>query len=121
MVRVLFEISLPAKTLEAIEHFLAPDNLPSGIRGRLERVERTVGCETPAQGGDAGWTPCWISVEAAPGDRARLLETLRELKARVVEAAKVGGLEVFAVPASAQIEEAFRRYRDILDIAEDLS
>ena len=83
-------------------------------------MQRAAGCETPAQGGEAAWTPCWISVEAGPKDRAALVQTLRDLKGHVVAAARLGKLELFAIPASAQIGDSFRRYRDVLDIVDDL-
>jgi len=120
MVRVLFEISLPFAALAPVRSCLAPSALPAGIVGRLEVQDGAAGCQSPAWGGDAAWTPCWISVEAEQETAASLRQPLHQLRAAVVEAARHGSLEVYAVPATAQIGEEFRRYRDLLDILPDL-
>jgi hypothetical protein len=120
MVRVLFEISIPEASLEGIRAALAPGALPEGITGRLEVVARSGGCESPARGGNARWTPCWISLEAAEGRRQALAGALGPLKEALAGAARPAGLELFAVPATAQIGDGFHRFRDLLDLAERL-
>jgi hypothetical protein len=120
MVRVLFEISLPFAALAPVRSCLEQSALPAGIVGRLEVQDGAVGCQTPARGGEAAWTPCWISIEGERRTAASLREPLRRLRAAVVKAARHGSLEVYAIPATAQIGEEFRRYRDLLDILPDL-
>ena len=113
MVRVLFEVSLPARALSRVRSALAPGTLPQGVGGRLEEVGGLSGCESPARGGDAAWTPCWISLEGEPGPG--FTAALRRLRREVVAAAAEGGLEVLAIPATAEVDGAFHRYRDVLD------
>lgn len=121
MVRILFEISLPAATLGAVAAALGPGAVPEGVAGRLQAVERSKGCESPAQGGAASWTPCWISLEAPAGREAALASCLAPLKAVLAAAARTGGMELFAIPATAQIGEEFLRFRDLLDAAPRLA
>jgi hypothetical protein len=121
MVRILFEISLPASTLGSVAMALGPGAVPEGVVGRLQVVDRSGGCESPAQGGAASWTPCWISLEAPEERRTALASCLSPLKAALVAAARTGGLELFAVPATAQIGEEFHRFRDLLDVARRLA
>lgn len=120
MVRVLFEISLPEATLARIRSTLEPGALPEGVSGRLEIVGRSGGCESPARGGEAHWTPCWISLEADQTRQGDLAGALGPLKEALVRAAVTGGLDLFAVPATAQIGDGFHRFRDLLDVAERL-
>ncbi|MEW6490742.1 MAG: hypothetical protein AB1578_22870 [Thermodesulfobacteriota bacterium] len=121
MVRILFEISLPASTLESVAAALGPGAVPEGVVGRLQVVDRSGGCESPAQGGAASWTPCWISLEAPEGREAALASCLPPLKMALVTAARTAGLELFAVPATAQIGEEFHRFRDLLDATRRLA
>ena len=119
MVRVLFEISLPGRTLARVASALGPGALPQGVAGRIEVSGGLPGCESPAQGGAAQWTPCWISLEA---DRpsAEYLDALRRVRQTVVEAAHEGNVELFAIPAAVQIGEEYRRIKDILGVADHL-
>lgn len=121
MVRVLFEISLPASTLAKVAAALEPGAVPEGVVGRLQVVDRSGGCESPARGGAASWTPCWISLEAQAGREGELATCLRPLKAALADAARTGGLELFAVPATAQIGDEFHRFRDLLDLERRLA
>jgi len=120
MVRVLFEISLPHDTVDSVRSTLAPETLAAGIVGRLEMDERGGGCQSPARGGEAAWTPCWISVEGQHVDASSLAGPLHRLREAVVAAARRGGLQLYAIPATAQIGEEFRRYPDLLDVLADL-
>jgi hypothetical protein len=120
MVRVLFEISLPRTALASVRSALAPDALPRGIVARLETDARFAGCQGPARGGEADWIPCWISIGGEQGIAASLEEPLRRLRAAVVAAARRGSMEIYAIPATAQIGDEFRRYRDVLDVLRDL-
>ena len=120
MFRVLFEISLPLSALATVRACLTPTALPPGVSGRLEIQDGGAGCQSAARGGKAGWTPCWISVQGEQGTRDSLEESIRRLREAVVLAAREGGLELRAVPTTAQIGEEFRRYRDLLDVLPDL-
>ena len=119
MVRVLFEISLPARTLAGVASALEPGTLPRGVAARVEVSGGLSGCQSPAQGGAAEWTPCWISLET---DRpsAEFLEALRRVRQTVVEAAHEGNVELFAIPAAVQIGEEYRRVKDVLGLADYL-
>lgn len=120
MVRVLVEISLPASTISRVEASLHPDVLPPGVTGRLQAVRRSGGCESPALGGEASWTPCWISVESPGPAGAHFAAAVRHLKEVLVRAAGEGGLRLFVVPANAQIADAYRRFPDLLDVLDEL-
>ena len=120
MVRVLFEISLPAMSLRKVQDALRPENLGAAVAGRVELSPAAAGCESPARGGEASWTPCWISVEAQDSMGTELTDALRRVKRAVVEACHDGGLEVRAIPANAQIGDEYHRFRDLLDVARHL-
>jgi len=120
MIRVLFETSLPLATLADVRARLRPEVLPAGVVGRMEMQDGSAGCQSLARGGDAGWTPCWISLEGEDIGAADLEGPLRRVREAVVSAARTGGLELYAIPATAQVGDAFRRYRDLLDVLADL-
>ncbi len=119
MVRILFEVSLPARTVDEVAETLSPRALGHGATGRLETVPRLGGCAGPAVGGDARWVPCWVAVEW-PGtprrDDVRLV--LGRVKGMIARACSQGGLHVRVIPATAQIGEEFLRFRDVLDAAD---
>lgn len=117
MVRILVETSLPAHTVGRVEAGLAS---LAGVSARLERAEGGPGCQSPAAGGDAGWTPCWLSLEGEGVDREALRAAAQRLKALVVEACREGCLEVYALPASAQIGDGYYRLRDVADAPDRL-
>jgi len=116
MVRVLFEISLPESTLPEVRAALAGSALPAGVSGRLEVTGTQAGCQSPARGGAAAWTPCWVSLEADEARGGALGEALGPLKGVLAVATRAGGTELFSVPASAQIGEGYYRFRDLLDV-----
>ncbi|MBE0618538.1 MAG: hypothetical protein IH608_11525 [Proteobacteria bacterium] len=120
MVRVLFEISLPESTLPRIRAALTGSALPAGIAGRLDPAGGSGGCQSPALGGAAGWTPCRISLEAQDTRQEALGEALAPLKEVLVAAAREGRMELFAVPATAQIGDGYYRFRDLLDVRQRL-
>jgi hypothetical protein len=120
MVRILFEISLPAHSLGQVREALSPDVLPTGVSGRIEALDTMAGCESLAAGGDAGWTPCWISLEASRPGTPGLDGAVRHLKEVIVASAREGKVELFSIPATAQIGEAFLRFRDLLEIVDRL-
>ena len=117
MVRVILEISLPAETVPAVAEVLAAGRLGPGSRARLERSQGGSGCSGPAVGGEARWTPCWISVEWDRAGREQVAQAMERLKRLLALACSRGGMELFAVPASAQVGEGFYRVRDLLDVA----
>ena len=119
MVRLLFETSLPARTLRGVAALLEAERLPPGVRGRFGMGEQLAGCESPARGGDQDWTPCWVSLEAETTEEG-FFHAIRAVRQAVVEAAREGGIELFAIPASAQIGEGYHRMRDLLDVLEFL-
>ncbi len=113
MIRVLIEVSLPASTigdLRAAAASLAP------FRTTLDPFAGSFGCESPARGGRAEWTPCWISAEADDRSLPEVAGALRKLKDLIYEAAKEGGLELLQIPANVQIDDGFYRVRDLLDV-----
>ncbi|MDW7711522.1 MAG: hypothetical protein SCH98_13720 [Deferrisomatales bacterium] len=120
MVRVLLEISLPQGALEGVRRALAPSALPEGLTGRLEPLGGLGGCESLARGGANDWTPCWVCLEAGPGGEQALAGVLARLREALTEAARAGGLELLAIPATAQLGEEFCRFRDLLDVARRL-
>lgn len=119
MVRILFETSVPASTLKGLTEALGAAAARGGLAARVETVARGA-CAGPATGGDADWTPCWVSLEAESPDPARVAAALRDVKALVAAACRSGGLEVFAVPSNAQVGDEFRRFKDLLDVVECL-
>ncbi|GAB4258742.1 MAG: hypothetical protein Kow0092_06540 [Deferrisomatales bacterium] len=120
MTRVLFEISLPAHTIDRVRVSLSPEVLPPGVEGGLEEVERSGGCESSARGGAVAWTPCWISLSCQGTPGPAFAASVRHLREVLVEAAAEGGLQLFAVPATAQVGETFLRFRDLLDVLDRL-
>ena len=114
MVRVLFETSVPARTLEGLRREIEAAAAKGGVSARVETVARGA-CAGPASGGEAQWTPCWVSLEGEAPAEAPFAEALRDVKAAVAGACRTGGLEVFALPANAQVGEEFHRFRDLLD------
>lgn len=116
MVRVLFEISLPSPSLDTVAEALREGALGPGITARLGLDAVGTGCSGPARGGNAGWTPCWIAIEGQEENPGPVAAALSRVKALVVEACRSAGLELFAIPANAQIRDEFYRLRDILDV-----
>lgn len=116
MIRILVEISLPSGAIPSLRRHLSPAALPEGVRGRLEAATRSSGCESPAVGGEASWTPCWVSIETNSDDVTPLEAPLRQLKEELVAAVRPGGLELFCIPAFAQVGDEYRRLRDVLDV-----
>ncbi len=110
------EISLPSGSIPRLRRHLSSAALPEGVRGRLETATRSGGCESPALGGEASWTPCWLSVETDSDDVAPLEAPLRRLKEELVAAVRPGGLELFCIPAFAQVGDEYRRLRDVLEV-----
>lgn len=119
MIRVIFEVSLPSRRVGPVRMELAAHPVP-GTFARLELNARGPGCEGPARGGRADWTPCWISVESEDESPGPMAEALSRVKDLVVEACREGGLELFSIPANAQIGDDYRRFRDLTDLAEHL-
>jgi hypothetical protein len=115
MIRILMEISLPSGSIPRVRAQLSAAALPEGVRGRLEAATRTGGCESPAVGGEASWRPCWVSIETNSDDVTALEAPLRRLKEELVAAVRPGGLELFCIPAFAQVGDEYRRLRDVLD------
>ncbi|GAB6063137.1 hypothetical protein [Deferrisoma palaeochoriense] len=121
MVRVLFEISLPEAALEEIAGLLEPGRLAPGAGGGVQFSGRGRGCEGPAVGGDARWTPCWITLEwpeTPPAAEAR--RALEVLKRALAAACEPFGLELRAIPATAQVGDAYLRFKDLPDVADEL-
>ena len=119
MVRILFEVSLPARTVQHVAGTLSSQALGHGATGRLEPVPRLGGCAGPAVGGDSQWVPCWVSVEWSETPRREdARAVLGRVKRTITRACSQGGLHVRVLPATAQIGEAFLRFRDILDAAD---
>ncbi len=119
--RILFEVSVPERTLPELAEALSPRALGHGAAGRLETVPRLGGCAGPAVGGSARWVACWVSVEwsGTPGrDQARAV--LEHVKQAVARACSRGGVLLRVLPATAQIGQDFLRLRDILDAADRL-
>lgn len=119
MIRVIFETSLPFRWVGRVRADLAAYPVP-GTSARLERDVRAPGCEGPAQGGSADWTPCWVSVESEDDSPAPMAEALARVKSLVVEACREGGSEVFAIPANARIGDDYYRFRDLSDVVKHL-
>ncbi|MHB8766942.1 MAG: hypothetical protein ACYDA8_21735 [Deferrisomatales bacterium] len=117
MVRILFEVSLPAHTLPGVWAVLSPQALGSNLEGRLETFDGG-GCQGQAAGGEAAWTPCWVSLQARDPGSPALAEGVRRVREAVVRAAREGGVELLVLPATAQIGDGFYRFRDLLDALE---
>lgn len=118
MVRILVETSLPFRAIEGVRERLGP--MPPGIEARFGLAEGGAGCEGAAAGGEARWTPCWLSLEGENPTREAVRAAAEALKALVAEACRLGGVELCALPASAQIEDGFYRLRDVVDAADRL-
>lgn len=116
MVRILVETSLPAHTVARVRAGLRA--LGPGVTADAEVLGAGAGCERPACGGDAAWTPCTLSLELPDCGRDAVRAAAQALKTLVADACREGGLEVFALPASAQIDDGFYRLRDVLDAAD---
>lgn len=115
MVRILVETSLPAHTIDRVRAGLAA--LGPGVTAGVEPLGPGTGCERPACGGEAAWTPCWLSLDFAQGGRETVHAAAQALKSLVADACREGGMEVYALPANAQIDDGFYRLRDVLDAA----
>jgi hypothetical protein len=121
MVRIIVETSLPAHTVERVRVGLAA--CAAGVKAGVEVLGPGSGCERPGCGGDAAWTPCWLSLEFAAAEPRRdaVRTAAQALKSLVADACREGGVEVYALPANAQIDDGFYRLRDVLDAAERVS
>ena len=116
MLRILVETSLPSSTIDRVRAGLAA--LGPAVAGRVEVLEPGSGCQRPACGGEVGWTPCWLSLELSDRRHDAVGKAVRSLKALVADACREGGMELYVLPANAQIDDGFYRLRDVLDAAE---
>jgi len=57
-----------------------------------------------------------VSIETVSDDVTPLEAPLRRLKGELVAAVRPGGLELFCIPAFAQVGDEYRRLRDVLDV-----
>lgn len=121
MIRILLEISLPSGTLKHVEAALSSSALPRGVTGNLGLVDTIAGCQSPARGGGANWTPCWISLATDEPKTSGFARVVQQIRETLVEAAGVGGLKLLALPAAVQIGDRYHRFGDILDVLEHLS
>ncbi len=118
MIRILVEVSLPARTLEGLAA-AAASLFP--LRTTVERVPAEFERGGHPEGGPAGWVSCWISAEADDRPAGELAGPLRGLKELICQAAREGGLELLKIPANVQIDDGYYRLRDLLDVVSRLT
>jgi len=115
VIHIVLETSLPAHTVPRVRALLAPEALPKGVSGYLEEPAVTGLCAGPTRGGKENWVPCWLTLQGDAPQEPGFAAALRTVRAALVDAARQGGMELYALPAAVQWGERYCRVRDIAD------